>query len=102
MAGHEQVIRAFFRVGIAHQATFASDRREFLEAAGDQLVRIDLMSGVPDQAVFREIEDQMQRDAELDDAQVAGEVSGAVRAHRTKCLADFGRQLAKLLVREVA
>ena len=48
-------------------------------AARDQLVRIDLMAGVPDQPVVAKVERQMQGQAQLDDAQIRGEVCAAVR-----------------------
>ena len=37
------------------------------------------MPGVPDQPVLREVEDLMQREAQLNHAQITGEVSGAIR-----------------------
>ena len=53
VAGHEQVVFAFGRVGIAHQPALGPHRVELLVAAGEHLVRVDLMAGVPDQAVAR-------------------------------------------------
>ena len=81
VAGHEQVERAFGRVGVTHQAPLGPDRVQPVGAAGDQLVGIDLVARVPDQAVAGEVEGQMQGQAELDDAQVAGEVSRAAADH---------------------
>ena len=80
MPGHEQVEGAFGRVGVAHQTPFGPDRVQHGGAAGDQLVGIDLMAGVPDQAVLGEVEGQVQGQAELDHAEVAGEV-GRPPAH---------------------
>jgi len=34
------------------------------------------MAGVPDETVLREVEGEMQGKAQLDDAEIAGEVSG--------------------------
>ena len=75
VAGHEQVERAFGRIGVAHQAPLGPDRVQTVGPAGDQLVGIDLVARVPDQAVPGEIKAQMKRQAKLDDAQIAGEVS---------------------------
>ena len=58
--GHEQVERALGRVGVAHQAPLGPDRVQTRGAAGDQLVGIDLVAGVPDQAVLGEVEAQVQ------------------------------------------
>ncbi len=78
VAGHEQVVVAFVRVGVAHQAPLGAHRAELVVAAGDQLVRIDLVAGVPDQPVAAEVERGVQRQAKLDHAQVRGEVGRAV------------------------
>ena len=53
VARHEQVVFALLRVGVAHQAALGADRVELRIAAGDQLVRIDLVARVPDQPVVR-------------------------------------------------
>ena len=100
MSGHEEVVFAFFWVRISHHAPFATDGREVAEPTGHELVRIDLMPGVPDQPVFREVENLMQRNTQLNNTEVAGEVSGAVSANRTERFADFRCQLAKLLIRK--
>ena len=51
VAGHEQVERALGRIGVTHQAPLGPDRVQAAGAAGDQLVGIDLVARVPDQAV---------------------------------------------------
>ena len=51
-------------------------------AAGDELVRVDLVAGVPDEPVLAEVEGQVQGQAQLDDAEVAGEVGRADAAGR--------------------
>ena len=96
MAGHEQVVVALGRVGVAHQAALGADRVELRGAAGDQLVRIDLVAGVPDQPVLGEVEDEVQRQAELDDAEVGGEVGGAQLEHRPQFDANFLGQSLEL------
>ena len=81
MAGHEQVVGAFLRIGVAHQAAPGADRAKLGEAAGDQFVGIDLVARVPDQPVAAEVEDPMKGEAELDHAEVGGEVGGAGGGH---------------------
>ena len=93
---HEQVVGALGRIGITHQAAFGANRAELVIAAGDQLVRIDLMPGVPDQPIVAEVEHAVQGQAQFDDAQVRGEV-GRPRAQQVaQHVADFGRQLLQL------
>ncbi len=51
-AGDKQVVNALDRVGVAHQAPLATDCVELREAARHQLMRVDLMAGVPDERSF--------------------------------------------------
>ena len=102
VAGHEQVVIAFLRVGVAHQPATLSHRLEFRKPAGQQLVRIDLVPGVPDQPVATKVIDQVQGDGEFHDAEVAGEMGGAVRHDRAQHLADFVGERQQLVVTELA
>ena len=81
MAGHEQVVGALVGIGVAHQAPLGANRAERGEAARDQLVGINLMTRVPDQAVAAEVEDAMQGEAEFHHAEVRGEVGGPGRGN---------------------
>ena len=74
VTGHEQVVFAFLGVGITHQPPFGSNRVQAVRAAGDELVRIDLMTGVPDEPILGKVERQMKRKTQLDDAEIAGEM----------------------------
>ncbi|CFP71145.1 Uncharacterised protein [Bordetella pertussis] len=55
--------------------------RHAFAAAGQDLVRIRLMAHVPDDAVMRRVEDIMQRQRQLDRAQVRRQVAARAR-HR--------------------
>ncbi len=92
VARHEQVVGAFLGIGVTHQSAFLADRAEVPEATGEQLVRIDLVAGVPDQAVFGEVEDQVQGDGQLHHAQVAGKVGRPSRHHVAQGFANLGGQ----------
>ena len=81
VAGHEQVVGALVGVRVAHQAALRADRAEAAEAARDQLVGIDLVARIPNEAIAAEVEDAMQGEAELHDAEVRGEVGGAGGRH---------------------
>ena len=98
--GHEQVELGFVRVRITHQPAAGADRAELRIAARDQLVWIDLVPGVPDQPVARKIETQVQRQAQLDDAKVRGEVGRPDAEHAHQFVAHLLGQLVKLGVRE--
>ncbi len=54
------------------------------------------MTGVPDQAILREVEDQMQCHAQFDHAQVAGEMGGAIFADVAQSLANLAGNLLQL------
>ena len=51
VAGHEQVVRAFLRVRVTHQAALGANRVKLPVPPGDQLVRINLVAGVPNQPI---------------------------------------------------
>ncbi len=100
VARKEKVVFAFRRVGIPHQSATDADRLEILVASGNQLVRIDLMAGVPDQAIAAEVEGGVQGQGELDHAQIGGEVGRPPRGKAAQGLADLAGQLHQFLLRK--
>ena len=66
MTGDERVVRAFRRIGEARQPAELPQRAEALPAAGEQLVDVALVADVPQDAVGGRIEQEMQRDGQLD------------------------------------
>ena len=101
VARHEEVVFALLGIGVAHQAALGPHRMELRIATGEQLVRIDLVAGIPDQPVVEEIKRLMQREAELDDTQVRREMGAAARDQIAKDLAHFARQPFELGQRKV-
>ena len=95
--GHEQVVRAFLRVRITHQAAFGANRVELPIPPGNKFVRINLMAGVPNQPILAEIEHGVQRQAKLDDAQIRSEVRRATGNQVAQGIAHFLRQLLQLI-----
>ena len=79
VASHEQVVEALGRVGVTHQSVFGSHGAELGIASRDQLVRIDLVAGIPNQAVPAKVKGGMQCDAQFDHAEVRREVRRARR-----------------------
>ena len=100
VAGHEQVEVGLVRIRVAHQPAARADRVELRIAAGDQLVRIDLVAGVPDQPIALEVEGEVQRQAKLDDAEVGGEVGRPDAEHANEFVAHLLGKLLELLVGE--
>ena len=100
VAGDEQVVLAFLRVRVAHQPAAGAERVELREPAGQQLVGVDLVAGVPDQAVFGEVERLVQGDRQFDHAEVRREVGGPVGDDAAQPLPDLGGEPLQLGVRE--
>lgn len=96
MACHEQIVRAFRRIGVAHQATLGADGMKLLVSSCDQLVWVNLVASVPDQPVEAEIVSQMESDTELNNAQVTGKMCWACREYAHQLVTDFLRQLLEL------
>ena len=97
---HEQVVGAFGRTGISHQAAFGAYGVKIVIPSGDHLVRIDLVPRVPDQSIPAEIERGVKGQTELDHAQVRGEMGGPLAQQLAKRLAHLGSQPVELLERE--
>jgi len=64
--------------------------------AGDQLVHVRLVAGVEDDRVLGGVENPVQRDGELDDAEVRPEVAPGARDRRDEEVADLLGQLIQL------
>ena len=100
VAGHEQVVGAFVWIGVAHQAPLGADRAERGEATCDQLVGIDLMARIPDQAVAAEVVDAVQGKTEFHHAEVRGEVRGSGRGNFAERPSHLRGELFQLVHRE--
>ncbi len=87
---------------VARKASRLAQRVEGAGAAGQHLVDVSLVSGVPQQRVTRRIEDPVQRESELDDAEVGAEVATGAADRIDQLLADIGGQGGELLIREVS
>ncbi|CPQ20226.1 Uncharacterised protein [Bordetella pertussis] len=81
MRGAEGVVLGLAALGKTRDAALLAQVRHAFAAAGQDLVRIRLMAHVPDDAVMRRVEDIMQRQRQLDRAQVRRQVAARAR-HR--------------------
>ncbi len=70
--------------------------------AGQDLVRIGLVPDVPDDPVVRGVEHVMQRDRELDRAEVGRQVASRLRHRRHQKCPQFAREFGKLRAVEAA
>src|SRR5205807_3726402 len=75
----ERVVFAFRPLGEARQAAALADRADAVAPPGQDLVRIGLVADVPDQPVMRRVEDVMQGDGQLDDAEPGAEMPAGDR-----------------------
>ncbi|GAA3117661.1 hypothetical protein GCM10020001_041830 [Nonomuraea salmonea] len=74
------VVRRLVPAGVAAQPAAHAQPVEGVAAAGEDLVDVRLVPGVEHDRVVRRVEDPVQRDRQLDDAEVRAEVA-ARRAH---------------------
>ena len=75
---------------------------EPLEAAGQELVRVGLVTGVPDDPIARRLEQPVQGDGQLDDAERRSEVTAGARHGPDDRVPDLERQLRQLDLVEAA
>ena len=79
-----------------------TDRVKTIAAACDQLVRVALMPGVEHELIARGVENVVQREGQLDDAEVAAEVTADFRNDVDDAVADLLRELRQLAAIELA
>ena len=96
VAGAERVVFALGALGKARQAAFLPDGAHRLAAAGEELVRIGLMADVPDQPVVRGVEDVVQGDGELDDAEAGAQMPAGLGDGVDEVGAQFVGDLSQL------
>ena len=66
MCGTERIVFALGALGETRQPAALAERADAVAAAGEDLVRIGLVTDVPDEPITRRIEDIMQRHRQLD------------------------------------
>ena len=95
---------AFGTIGKTGEPAELADARHAVFAAGQDLMDVDLMADIPDDFVFRGIEQAVEGDGEFDHAQIGGEMAAAAdTVHGVdEEVADFIGELFELLVREPA
>ena len=90
------VVLALGPARVARQAAGLLQPLPPVDPAGEQLVHVGLVAGVPDERVARGVEHPVQGDGQLDDAEVRPEVAAGPGDARDEEAADLGRQLGDL------
>ena len=75
-------------------------RVDAIEPAGEHLVDVALMADVEDELVLRRVEDPMQRDRQLDHAEIRPEMAAGLREDLDQLIAHFLRELREALFRQ--
>ncbi len=97
MTGAERVILALASLQKSGDAVFLTELLHLTRSAGEKLVRIALMSDVPQDLVSRRVEHRMQSNGELDDAEPGADVPPGPRADLDEALAHVRAELLQLI-----
>ena len=96
MSAIEHVVRRLRSSREPAHAIELAQRAEALQAAGEELVRVGLVAGVPDDAIAWRLEQPVQRDRQLDDPERRAKVTAGMRHGLHDRVADLDRQLRQL------
>src|SRR5688572_11734115 len=100
MPDAEAVVDALGAGGKRREAAALLDAAEPPAAAGEHLVRIGLMPDVPNQAVVRRVEHEMERDSQLDRAETGCQVAAHLADGFDEVAAQLVGQRAQLAAGE--
>ncbi len=81
---------------VAGEPALLAQRREFACAAGEHLVDVGLVPGVPDDPVLRRLENPVDRHRELDDTEVGAEMTAIGGDGVDEAFTDFGGEGGQL------
>ena len=98
----DEIVLTFGAVRIAAHATELAEPRKSLAGTRQQLVDVCLVAGVPEDPVPGALEHPMERQGQLDDAEVGAEVATRLGDGRDQELADFIGQGAQLRIAQGA
>ena len=96
----DDVVLALGPARVARQAAGAAEAGEVLPP-GEQLVHVGLVTGVEDERVVRGVEHAVQRERELDHAEVGPEMPAGARDVRDQERPDLRRQVRQLVGRHL-
>ncbi len=87
----ERIVRRFTAHREAGEPAALTKRPEALAPTGEDLVHVGLVADVPHELVVREIQHAMQRERQLDDAQVGREMPAVGRARANEQVSNLAR-----------
>ncbi|MNN70096.1 hypothetical protein D3C81_1859280 [compost metagenome] len=94
------IIFAFSALGEAGKPAFLTQCANTITATSQNLVRISLMSDVPDDAVMRRVEDVMQRDRKFNHTQTCAQMPTCCGDGIDHLGAQFLRKLRQICLRQ--
>ena len=98
----KRVVFGFAALGEARQTTVAAHGVHLVFAAGEDFVRIALVSDIPHQLVFGRVVNVVQRNRQFDRAQIAGEMSAGLPDRFQQKLSQLGGDLGQLFFIQAA
>src|SRR5579884_4155800 len=98
----EAVVFAFRPLGETRQSAALPYGADAVASAGQDLVRIGLVTDIPDHFVLRRVEHVVQRDRQLDDTETRTEMAAGYCDSADRLRAEFVRNLLELLAVELA
>src|ERR1041385_4469435 len=102
MADAERVVFALVAPRERRKAALLLDRADAVAAAGEDFVRVALVPDVPDQAIGWRIEQVVQGDRQLDDAQSGAEMAAGAGNGFDQVLAQLTRNVRQFALYERA
>ena len=99
MRALDDVVHRFGALRVAGEAALLAQGAEVL-APGEELVHVALVAGVEHDRVVRRMERAVDRERQLDDAEIRSEVTAGLRDLADQEPADLGRQFRQLLAAE--
>src|SRR5262249_49505496 len=100
VARAKDVVLALLAAQVTGDALELFDGTEAVAPASDELVRIRLVANVPNELVAWSVEGNVQRQRQLDDAQIRRQVPTTQRDRLDDLLAYLMRELGQLRMRE--
>ena len=94
------VVLGLRRARVAGQAVALPQRGEPVLPAGEDLVHVALVAGVEDHRIARRLEHPVQRDGELDHAEVRSQMTTGLADLGDQEVPDLGTELSQLLRRQ--
>src|SRR5687768_3164475 len=100
MAGAERIVFAFAALQEPGETGLLSQRFHPRVASGEELVRISLVTDIPDQLVAWRVEHRVQRDGEFDHPEAGTDMPTGAGADVDEAIPDLVRKRAELVARE--